>query len=102
MRMSEEQKNEIKLELVRCLREEPEITRLVVFGSFISSTEPNDLDLAIFQNSGDDYLSLALKYRRRIRPVTRKIPIDVLPIRPNAPPVPFLREIEKGEVIYER
>jgi uncharacterized protein len=102
MKLSEERKREIKSEIVRCLCEEPEIIRLVVFGSFSLSDDPDDLDLAIYQNSQTSYMSSAMKYRRLIRPVTRSIPVDVVPIRPDFPQASFFREIEKGEVIYER
>ena len=102
MTMNKQQKDKIKKEIVRCLENESEIRRIVVFGSFLYSSEPHDLDLAIFQDSEEAYLPLALKYRRRIRNITRLLPVDVLPIRPDPQDHPILREIKKGEVLYER
>ena len=100
--LNEQQKDEIKRELARRLGDEPEVRRLVVFGSFLHSENPHDIDLAVFQDSNESYLPLALKYRRRIRDVLHRIAVDVIPIRPDPPDVEFLDEIEKGEVIYER
>lgn len=97
-----EQKEKIKRDLAARLSREKEVRKIVVFGSFLTSASPNDLDVAIFQDSGEPYLSLALKYRRLLRPIADQIPIDVIPVRPNAPSGPFLTEISKGEVIYER
>jgi len=102
MRLDREQKEQLKRAVVECLSGDDEIQRIVVFGSFLSSDEPHDMDVAVFQTSREPYLSLALRYRRRIRPVTRRIPVDVVPIRPDPEPGSFLSEVERGEVIYER
>jgi hypothetical protein len=75
---------------------------VVVFGSFLTSSTPHDLDLAVFQDSNDEYLTLAMRYRRDLRPIARRIPIDVIPLRIGAMGDPFLREIERGETVYER
>jgi uncharacterized protein len=97
-----QQKEQIKQELAACLRQEREVRKVVVFGSFLTSTAPNDLDVAIFQDSEETYLPLAMKYRRLLRPIADQIPIDVIPVRANGASGPFLAEIQKGEVIYER
>ena len=97
-----EQKEKIKGDLVACLSQEREIRRVIVFGSFLTSDAPNDLDVAIFQDSDESYLTLALKYRRLLRPIADQIPIDVIPVRPNSAGGQFLAEIYKGEVVYER
>ncbi len=95
-------KETIKKDVVRCLVGAEEIKRIVVFGSFLTSEDPNDIDVAIFQGSKSPYLDLALKYRKMLHPVLRKIAVDVIPIRPEPSPSFFLGEIEAGEVIYER
>ena len=96
------QKEKIKRDLAACLSGETEIRKVVVFGSFVTSETPNHLDVAIFQDSDEPYLPLAMKYRRLLRPFADQIPIDEIPVRPRAAQGQFLAEIPKGEVIYER
>ena len=102
MTLSDSDKSAIKSEIVECLVSEEEVTRIVVFGSFVHSASPHDVDIAVFQNSGDKYLPLALKYRRDVRPVSRQIPVDIFPVRDDVDDDPFLLEINHGEVIYDR
>jgi predicted nucleotidyltransferase len=102
MKLTTDEKNQIKRRIADRLRSEPEVDRVVVFGSFVRSDEPNDLDLAVFQHSSEQYLPLATKYRLILGPITRGIDLDLLPIRPNPPRTSFLAEIEAGEVIFER
>ena len=97
-----QQKEQIKRELAACLSRENEVRKVVVFGSFLTSATPNDLDAAIFQDSDATYLPLAMKYRRLLRPIANRIAIDVIPVRANGASSPFLAEIQKGEVVYER
>ena len=94
-------KNELKREVVRRLAQAQEIRKIVVFGSFLHSESPGDMDVAVFQDSGETYLPLALKYRRMAKPVSDRIPLDIIPLRPGAAG-PLMDEINKGEVIYER
>lgn len=94
-------KERLKKDLVDCLKDDDEIRKIVVFGSFLASPDPQDMDVAVFQDSKEPYLSLALKYRRQIRPVSRLIPIDIIPLRNDLSPNPFLQEIEQGETVYE-
>ena len=58
--------------------------------------------MAVFQDSDEPYLSLAMKYRKLSRKIAQKIPLDIVPIRSNALPNDFLSKIEAGELIYER
>jgi len=102
MRFNDTQKEDIKREVADCLKQEKEVRKIVLFGSFLNGVDPHDVDVAVFQDSREDYLPLALKYRRLIRPVTVRIPVDVVPVRSDAADGIFLAEIEKGEVIYER
>ena len=81
MNISDQQKNEIKRELISYLAPKKEIYKIVIFGSFITSSSPNDIDVAIFQNSNGNYLSLAMKYRRNTRKLSKKIPIDIVPLK---------------------
>jgi predicted nucleotidyltransferase len=82
-------KEAIKKDVVRCLAGAEEIKRIVVFGSFLTSDDPNDIDVAIFQGSKSTYLDLAMKYRKMLHPVLRKIAVDVIPIRPEPNPSLF-------------
>jgi len=102
MILTEKQKDELKKELVSCLKSEVEVKKIVVFGSFIDSSEPLDLDVAVFQESDETYLPLAMKYRRKTRAIARRIPIDIFPVRLNVKDHTFLSEIDCGEVVYER
>ncbi len=102
MRLDKNIKEQIKQELKDSLKQEQEINKIIVFGSFLSDTDINDIDVAIFQNSKESYLPLALKYRRLTRSVSKRIPIDIIPVANNNSDSIFLREIESGELIYER
>ena len=95
-------KEAIKKDVVCCLAGAEEIRKIVVFGSFNTAEMPDDIDVAIFQGSKAPYLELALKYRKMLRPVLRKIAVDVIPVRPDPERTTFLAEIEAGEVIYEK
>jgi predicted nucleotidyltransferase len=94
-------KESLKQSILEGLSNEPEIDRILIFGSFLLSETPNDIDIAIFQNSNQNYLSLSLKYRKLLRNVSRSISLDVIPVRSNATGE-FLRQINLGEVIYEK
>jgi len=102
MVISAQTKEDLKRQVVACLAGQPEIRRIVIFGSFLDSSDPADMDIAVFQDSDEKYYPLALTYRRLLEPVAERLPIDVLPLRPNPGQGPFLREIEAGEVLYER
>ena len=95
-------KEAIKKDVVQCLAGASEIRRIIVFGSFLTADAPNDIDVAVFQESKAPYLELAMKYRKMLRPVYRKIAVDVIPVRPKPEQTSFLDEIEAGEVVYER
>ncbi len=99
---TEQQKQSLKQELASCLKTEPEVCRIVIFGSFLNASEPHDLDVAIFQDSDENYLPLALKYRKKTRDIARRIALDIIPLKPGAGGGLFMDEIQHGEVIYER
>ena len=95
-------KEAIKKDVVHCLAGAEEIRKIVVFGSFNTAEDPDDIDVAVFQESQTAYLELALKYRRMLRPVLHRIDVDVIPVRPDPDRSSFLGEIETGEAIYEK
>lgn len=101
MIISRIQKELIKNKIREQLSNEQEIQKIVLFGSFVRSSEPNDIDVAIFQNSTESYLSLALKYRKLMREIANMLPVDVIPLKTSATGL-FLDEIELGETIYEK
>ncbi len=78
-----------------------EISKIILFGSFLKSQNPNDIDIAIIQNSKENYLTLALKYRKALRELSKQIPLDIVPIK-NHVHSSFLDEINQGYVIYEK
>jgi uncharacterized protein len=100
--MNEKDKTLIKKQVIELLKDEPEVQRIVVFGSFLTSAHPHDIDIAVFQNSNQPYLPLALKYRKKMRPLSYKIALDIIPIKQTAERSQFLLEIDSGEKIYER
>lgn len=100
--ITEREKEELKHEVASCLRDEKEIRKIIIFGSFLHSNEPHDLDVAVFQDSPDSYLPLAMKYRKKTRLIARKIPLDIFPIRTGTEDDPFLSEVAQGEIIYEK
>lgn len=99
--MNQKEKTYIKKRLNETLSKEKEISKIVVFGSFLNSKTPEDIDIAIFQNSEEKYLSLSLKYRKLTREIAKIIPLDIIPVRENSEGT-FLNEINRGEVIYKR
>lgn len=100
--MTVKMKNEIKQKIIRSLKSEKEIRKIVFFGSFTNSENPHDLDIAVFQDSNEDYLDLAMRYRKLTRHISRQIPLDIIPLKTGSSPSAFLEEVERGEVIYER
>lgn len=99
--MTEKEKNKIILHLKEALSNENEISKIVVFGSFLKTNNPNDIDVAIFQDSKEIYLKLAIKYRKLTREIAKILPIDIIPLKSNSSGI-FLDEILSGEIIYEK
>lgn len=95
-------KLELKQRIVDLLKGETEVERIIVFGSFNHSESPNDIDIAVIQNSAENYLSLSLKYRRLIREITKEIAVDIIPLVNNNKNSFFNKEILSGEVIYAK
>ena len=102
MGLSEQEKDTLKRELVECLQTEEEVCKIVIFGSFLHSDDPHDLDVAVFQDTTEPYLPLAMKYRKKTRAIASRIALDILPVKFRAQDDPFLAEIAKGEIVYER
>jgi predicted nucleotidyltransferase len=100
--LTQKQKDLLKRQLISCLEGEKEVRKVVIFGSFLNSSDPHDLDVAVFQDSSEKYLPLAMKYRKKIRAIARVIPVDIIPLRADARSEVFMDEIERGEIIYEK
>jgi len=101
MNISNLQKQLLRSQIVEKLSTEREIQKIVLFGSFVTSEAPSDIDIAVFQDSDEKYLTLSMKYRKLMRDITKIISVDVLPVKQSATGS-FLSEIESGETIYER
>jgi len=95
-------KLEIKNRIVESLKEQSEIEKIIVFGSFNKSEKPNDIDIAVIQNSSENYLTLAMKYRKLVRNISREIAVDIFPVIEKNSNYFFYNEISTGEVIYAR
>jgi len=78
-----------------------EVRTIILFGSFVNSNHPNDIDIAVIQNSNESFLSLSLKYRKVLRDLSKIIPLDIVPIKQQSKGR-FLEEIYKGQVVYEK
>ena len=100
--LTQNEKLELKKRLVACLKNDNDIRKIVIFGSFATSENPNDMDVAVFQDSNEGYLGLSMKYRKLTRSVSSIIPIDIFPIKANPGDASILSEIDCGEVVYER
>ena len=55
MRITLQQKNDLKHKLISCLKNDKEI---VIFGSFVDSDNPHDIDMAVFQDSSEGIFCL--------------------------------------------
>ena len=102
MRLNEQEKSALKRESVHYLRTGQDVRKSVIFGSFLHADNPHDLDIAVFQDSAELYLPLALKYRRKTRAIVHRSALNILPLKFQAQDDPFLAEVARGEVIYER
>ena len=100
--MTKHQKDALKKELVDRLSREPEVRRIVIFGSFLDSAEPYDMDVAVFQDSPEAYPPLAMKYRRITSPLAHKISLDTFSLRSGMSSDPSPREAERGQAVDER
>jgi uncharacterized protein len=95
-------KVELKNRIVNSLKEQREIEKIIIFGSFNNNDSPNDIDIAVVQNSDEKYLTLALKYRKLMRHISREIAVDIFPVSAKNSNSFFLNEVASGEVIYAR
>jgi len=95
-------KVEVKNKIVDSLKGQDEVKRIIIFGSFNTSDFPNDIDIAVVQNSSENYLTLALKYRKLIRSIAKEIAVDIFPILEKNNNSFFINEVSSGEVIYAR
>lgn len=97
MILAAETRKQIAEDAVKALHDEREVRRIVIIGSFTTSDSPNDIDVAVFQDSEDGYLQLALKYRRKMRSIAARLPVDVVPVSPRAATgAPMMAEIMRG------
>ena len=89
--------------MITALVDDVTVEKIIIFGSFLTSEHPHDLDVAIFSASPADYLTQAMSFRRRLRSIARLIPLDVVPVSTlTNHDSSFLQEILKGEIIYEK
>ncbi|PKL37677.1 MAG: nucleotidyltransferase domain-containing protein [Spirochaetae bacterium HGW-Spirochaetae-1] len=101
MYLNTTEKEMIKEDIISSLKTNKEVKKIIVFGSFFKTENPGDIDVALFEDSDDDYLTLALKYRKQLRKISKILPIDIIPLKAGKESS-FLDEINHGTVIYER
>ena len=102
MSLTSKEKEKIKSEIINTLSGINDIEKIVLFGSFVKSDKPNDIDIGIYSRSEDNYLTLALTYRKLLRGISKIIPLDIIPLKNNKGVSFFDNELYSGEVIYER
>lgn len=95
-------KAEVKNKIIDSLKGQKEVEKIIVFGSFNKTDSPNDIDIAVIQTSNENYLTLALRYRKLIRNISREIAVDIFPISMKNNNTFFVNEVASGEVIYAR
>ncbi len=88
--------------LVDAMKDDLEIREIIVFGSFLRSDNPGDIDVAVRGTFHQGYLETAIRLRKKVRHIAKILPVDIVPIREDAPHNSFMQEIRKGKVIYER
>lgn len=60
------------------------------------------MDVAVFQDSNQPYLPLAMKYRRLTREIAKNIALDILPLKDSHFSDILPLRMADGKVIYER
>ena len=97
MKLTAKQKEKLKQQLISCLGTEKEVKKIIIFGSFLSSSNPNDIDVAIFQDRTETYLALAMKYRKKTRDISRAIPLDIIPLKSNIESGDYVKVVKISE-----
>jgi len=64
------EKQQIRQQIRSAFVDDSKVEKVVVFGLFITSEFPQDIDLAVFCYSNDDYLTLALALRKKLRGIS--------------------------------
>ncbi len=96
------QKSQIKQAIVDAIKDEAGIHKIIIFGSFLFSDMPGDVDVAVLGAFTHGYLETATKLRKKVRHIAKILPVDIVPVREDISDNTFVQEIQKGEVIYER
>jgi len=100
--LSKEQKQELKDRISASLNTDINVTKIVIFGPFLESVAPKSINVAVYQESTEGYFQLSMKYRKKMKALTRKIQINIFPIRNNIEEATILTEMEITEVIFKR
>jgi predicted nucleotidyltransferase len=95
-------KNQIKQAVIEAMKDEQNIRKIIIFGSFLCSEAPGDIDVAVVGKFPLGYLEAASRLRKKVRHIAKILPVDIVPIQEDTPSNSFVKEIQRGEVIYER
>ena len=96
------EKLNIKNEIVHHLSAYPSLQKIIIFGSFFVVSTPHDIDIAVIDNSGKDYMTLAIDYRKLLHSLAGRISVDLVPLKSMDSEGYMMCEIKKGQVVYER
>ena len=102
MQQTQFSKQQIKKAIVEAIKDEAGIKKIIIMGSFLYSENPGDIDVVVLGTYNTGYLEISMRLRKKVRHISKIIPVDIIPIQEDAPQNTFTREIEKGEVVYER
>lgn len=102
MFLSKEQKQRLKDQINASLTSDTNVTKIIIFGSFLESAAPESINVAVYQDSTEGYFQLAMKYRKKVKALTNKIKINIYPIRNSIEETTILSEMEMMEVIFQR
>jgi predicted nucleotidyltransferase len=102
MKNTEQTKNQIKQAIVNAIKGETSVHKIIIFGSFLHSETPADIDVAVFGHFAQGYLETAIQLRKKVRHIAKILPVDIVPILEEMPGNSFVQEVSQGEVIYER
>lgn len=97
------EKGKILDDLKSTLSPDKSIEKIIIFGSFMKAENPHDIDVALISSSRENYLTIVMRYKKMLRPLSKKISIDIVPLTDKSDKESFFyKEIISGRVIYEK
>lgn len=100
MLITNEEKNKIT-DMIAEKISGPEVKKLILFGSFVESANPNEINLAIISEENLDYISKVAKYRKKIKDLSKKIPVQIFPLL-SSEKIYLHDKIKHGVTLYSK